>query len=65
MEPSYFTTNDLKERYKIRATRTLKEWRKKRGFPEPIKLARGSSALYPIKDVLAWEQEQLNQNRAA
>jgi hypothetical protein len=53
---AFYTTVELKLRYNIKATRTLKEWRKKRGMPKPMPFSQGGN-LYSKEAIHAWENE--------
>ena len=54
MEPAkYLTTKQVKERFRFSSSVTLHNWRKKRGFPNPI-----NGRLYSITEIEQWEKEQ-------
>ena len=49
-QAKYLTTKQVKERFKIKSNVTLYNWRKKKGFPEPI-----CGRLYSVNDIEKWE----------
>ena len=53
MKKQYLTTQEVKVRYGIKSSVTLHNWRKKRGFPEPI-----SGRYYSISHMIKWEAQQ-------
>ncbi len=49
----FLNTKEVKARYGISSSVTLFNWRKKKGFPQPI-----SGRYYPVEQIEKWEQEQ-------
>jgi len=55
----FYSTKDVKERLRIKSTQTLKAFRDKKGFPNPVISGNGAHALYSAQAVHKWEQAQL------
>ena len=57
MEPTkYLTTKQVKQRFQFTSSVTLHNWRKKKGFPNPI-----NGRLYSIAEIEKWEIKQQGQ----
>jgi hypothetical protein len=55
----FYSTNDVKERLRIKSTQTLKTYRAQKGFPNPVLSNNGAHDLYSVQAVHQWEQQQL------
>lgn len=64
MQIVFYSTNDIKERLRIKSTQTLKSYRNNKGFPNPVVSTNGAHDLYSVQAVHTWEQEQLNKFEA-
>ncbi len=54
MEPAkYLNTKQVKQRFQFTSSVTLHNWRKKKGFPNPI-----NGRLYSIAEIEQWEKQQ-------
>ncbi len=60
MHVSYFTAHQLSKRWML-APKTLEKWRYKGVGPQYIKV--GNRVLYPVQDVLAFEQQGLKKTK--
>lgn len=60
MHVSYFTAHQLSKRWML-APKTLEKWRYKGIGPQYIKV--GNRVLYPVQDVLAFEQQGLKKTK--
>lgn len=59
VETPYWKTGEVLAYFKI-SRETLRRWRKKRGFPEPIHFRDDGRdpAYYPIVEVLEWDRRR-------
>ena len=53
----YYTTQDLKDRYQKKATRTFQVWQEKRGMPKPVPFSQGGGNLYSKEAIHKWEEQ--------
>jgi predicted DNA-binding transcriptional regulator AlpA len=62
MTNKYLTTKDLVERYSV-TPKTIYNWRKKKGFPDPV--AKGKYDLYITAEIDRWESKNFTAKKAA
>ena len=56
-EPTFLTTKEVLERYRLKSAVTLWNWRKKMNFPDPIHNGR----FYSAAQIKKWDSVQISE----